>query len=56
MKKTKTFVVKNYSMPKRIADLIDYWSKKTGSGKSEFVRDSVKRNIGRLIGDKTYDN
>ena len=48
-------VIKNYSMPRKISDLIDYWAAKTGRSRSGFVREAVVHYIPALVGEKIYD-
>ena len=53
MSKDKT-VIKHYSMPESYALLIEKWSKITGMGYSQFIRQAVQSYIYEL--EKKYDN
>lgn len=47
MKKT---IIRHFSMPKSLSDAINQWSKKTGRGYSEFIREAVRHYIRYLRG------
>lgn len=38
----KSYVVKNYSMPKSMVKLVEKLAKKTGMNKSEFIRAAIR--------------
>ena len=44
MKKTTT-VIRHFSMPKAISDLINEYADKTGRARSEFIREAVRHYV-----------